>query len=79
MQCNIARPRPTLNTTIQQRLDQMDRPMCDDIVYYKMYKAYISQTPWYSQTDAQRWVCYMNRIIHHLENLQVSLKVVIVC
>lgn len=71
--CQINLPRPEPSLSVQQRYDQMDKPMCDDIAYYKYYRVKILSCPWSSQSDVREWICFIDRLISALENLQVSI------
>lgn len=62
-----------LNGSLLQTFNTMDRPMCDDIAFFKAFRLKILSRPFATHTDTQRYLCYTDRIIATLTLLQVRL------
>ena len=60
-----------LTGNLLQRYNAMDRPLCEDLVFFQSYRVKILSLPFASDTDTQRFLGYSDQIINVLKIIQV--------
>ena len=62
-----------MTADLRERYENLERPNCDDITFFRYYRLKIQSLPWADHAIARNWLCYIDVLISTLHNLQVSI------